>query len=79
MMDGLCCLGEMQAAVDAIVDDADYGSKGIVVQLNGMSELMCQDFEMFHNCATTLLFCCSLTSFSARSLIPSIILRSMRK
>ena len=48
MMDELCCFGEMQASVDTVVDDTDYGSKGIVIQLNGMSELMCQDFEMLH-------------------------------
>ena len=41
MMDKLCCFSEMQAAVDAMVDDTDYGSKGIVIQLNGVSELMC--------------------------------------
>ena len=37
----LCCGRQKQAAVDAMVDDTDYGSKGIVVQLNTMSELVC--------------------------------------
>ena len=42
MTDELClwCGRQKQAAVDAMVDDTDYSSKGIVVQLNAMSELV---------------------------------------
>ena len=36
----LCCDCQIQTTVDAVIDDTDYGSKGIIMQLDGMSELM---------------------------------------
>jgi hypothetical protein len=36
----LCRDGWIQAAVDAVVDDTNDGSKSIVIQDDGMSELM---------------------------------------
>ena len=43
MIDELCgcCDYQIQAAVDAIVDDTDYCSKGVIIQINGMCELVC--------------------------------------
>ena len=36
----LCCGRQKQSAVDAMVDDTDYSTKSIIMQFDGMSELM---------------------------------------